>query len=200
MFFHPCRDVRQAAWDPCSYRWIIRSKWEIQLCVICIAMVGETMCFCMMGPSDVLYVEKRRGPRTDPWGTPVTSWLCFGYLPSPGHLKRPTSEIGLLKGFRRLNAPCNVTVPTWYLSTVLRALKSPPFEQLQSVDLRPLTLKTPLLLALPSVKRMGDLQALSVSPSCLEFGPNDSKIILKPRHGYIPKVFSTPFRAQMITL
>ncbi len=44
MFFHPCRDVRQAAWDPWSYRWIIWSKWEIQLCVISIAMEGEAMC------------------------------------------------------------------------------------------------------------------------------------------------------------
>ncbi len=80
------------------------------------------------------------------------------------------------------------------------ALKSPPFELLQSVDLRPLTRKTALLLALASLKRMGDLHALSVSPSCLKFGPNNSKIILKPRHGYIPKVLLTPFRAQVITL
>ncbi len=72
MFFHPCRDVRQAAWDPCSYRWIIWLKREIELCVIGVAMVGEAMC-----PSDVVYVEKRRGPRTDPWGTPVTSWCAL---------------------------------------------------------------------------------------------------------------------------
>ncbi len=71
---------------------------------------------------------------------------------------------------------------------------------LQSVDLRPLMLKTTQLQAIASVKRMGDLQALSVNPSCLEFGPNDSKIVLKPRHGYILKVLSTPFRAQVITL
>ncbi len=47
---------------------------------------------------------------------------------------------------------------------------------------------------------MGDLQALSVSPYCLELGPNYSKIVFKPRHGYIPKVLSTLFRAQVITL
>ncbi len=47
---------------------------------------------------------------------------------------------------------------------------------------------------------MGDQQALSVSPSCLKFGPNHSKIVLIPRHGYIPKVLSTPFRVQVITL
>ncbi|KAL0186170.1 hypothetical protein M9458_017840, partial [Cirrhinus mrigala] len=73
------------------------------------------------------------------------------------------------------------------------ALKGPPFEPLTSSDLQPLTFKAALLLALASVKRMGDLQALS-------FGPGDSKVILKPRHGYVPKVPSTPFWAQVITL
>lgn len=57
-----------------------------------------------------------------------------------------------------------------------------------------------LVLALASVKGLGDLQTLSVGISCLEFGPNDYKIILKPRQGYVPKVLSTSFRAQVITL
>ncbi|XP_016298788.1 SH3 domain-containing RING finger protein 3 [Sinocyclocheilus anshuiensis] len=67
------------------------------------------------------------------------------------------------------------SLPTWDLPTVLRALKGPPFEPLQSTNLRSLSLKTVLLLALALVKRIGDLQALSVSPACLEFRPNDSK-------------------------
>lgn len=108
--------------------------------------------------------------------------------------------VRFLRGARRLKPPRPLTVPTWDLHTVLGALKGPPFEPLRSADLRPLTLKTALLLALASVKRVGDLQALSVSPACLEFGPNDSKVILKPRHGYVPKVLSTPFRAQVISL
>ncbi len=41
---------------------------------------------------------------------------------------------------------------------------------------------------------------LSVSPTCLEIEPSDSNVILRPRHGYIPKVLSTPFRAQVISL
>ncbi len=61
----------------------------------------------------------------------------------------------------RLNPSRPVTVPTWDLPTVLRALKSPPFEPLQSVELRPLMLRIALLLALASVKHMGDLHALS---------------------------------------
>ncbi len=105
-----------------------------------------------------------------------SSLTCFYKWPISGQEKLSCS---FLKGSRRLNPPCPVTVPTWDLPTVLRALKSPPFEPLQSVDLRPLTVKTALLLALASVKRMGDLQVLSVSPSCLEFGPNDSKIVLR---------------------
>lgn len=31
----------------------------------------------------------------------------------------------------------------------------------------------------PSVKRVGDVQALSVSASCLEFWPNDCKVVFK---------------------
>ncbi len=34
----------------------------------------------------------------------------------------------------------------------------------------------------------------------MEFGPNDSKVVLKPRLGYVPKVLSTPFRVQVIAL
>lgn len=37
-----------------------------------------------------------------------------------------------LKGSRRLNLPSHLLVPTWDLSTVLRALRTPPFELLQS--------------------------------------------------------------------
>ncbi len=40
----------------------------------------------------------------------------------------------------------------------------------------------------------------SVSPFCFKFRPNNSKIVLKPRHGYIAKVLSNPFRSQVITL
>lgn len=44
------------------------------------------------------------------------------------------------------------------------------------------------------------LQALSVRTSCLEFGPNDCRVVLKLRHVYVPKVLFAMFRAQVITL
>lgn len=108
--------------------------------------------------------------------------------------------IKFLRGARRLNPPRPNTVPSWDLSTVLKALRGPPFEPLEQADLRALSFKTALLLALASVKRVGDLHAFSIDPSCLEFGPNDSKVILRPRAGYIPKVLTTPFRVQVVSL
>ncbi|KAL0161431.1 hypothetical protein M9458_045156, partial [Cirrhinus mrigala] len=75
-----------------------------------------------------------------------------------------------------------------------------PFELLQSVDINALSMKTALLTAITSVKRVGDLQALSVNGSCLEFGPADSHVVLRPWPGYVPKVPTTPFRDQVVTL
>ncbi|KAI2650799.1 hypothetical protein H4Q32_024835 [Labeo rohita] len=51
-----------------------------------------------------------------------------------------------------------------------------------------LTIKTALLLALTSLKWVGDLQALSVASSHLEFAPGMTKAFLYPRPGYVPKV------------
>ncbi len=67
-------------------------------------------------------------------------------------------------------------------------MKEEPFEPLQSVELKFLSLKTVLLTALASVKRVGDLQAFLVEDLCLEFGPADSHVVLRPRPGYVPKV------------
>ncbi len=57
-----------------------------------------------------------------------------------------------------------------------------------------------LLAALASDKKVGYLQAFSVDDSCLEFGPADSHVILRPRPGYVPKVPTTPFRVQVVNL
>ncbi len=64
-----------------------------------------------------------------------------------------------------MNSPRPHTVPPWDLPTVLKALKGPPFEPLQYMSQRALSIKTALLLALASVKRVGYLQALSINPA-----------------------------------
>ncbi len=108
--------------------------------------------------------------------------------------------IRFLRGARRLHPPRPPLVPSWDLSVVLNALQRAPFEPLQSVELKFLSLKTALLVALASIKRVGDLHAFSVDEACLEFGPAYSHVILRPRPGYVPKVPTTPFRDQVVNL
>ncbi len=108
--------------------------------------------------------------------------------------------IRFLRGARRLNPPRPHLVPSWDLPSVLSALRGAPFEPLQSVELKFLSLKTVLLSALATVKRVGDLQAFSVDDSCLEFGSADSHVVLRPRPGYVPKVPTMPFRDQVVNL
>ncbi len=108
--------------------------------------------------------------------------------------------VRFLRGARRLNPPRPPSIPSWDLSLVLRALQQGPFEPLQTVEPKFLSMKTLLLLALASIKRVGDLHAFQVDDSCLQFGPADSQIILRPRPGYVPKVPTTPFRDQVVSL
>lgn len=62
------------------------------------------------------------------------------------------------------------------MSIVLRALKEPPFELLQTAGLRDVSLKTTLLVALALVKHVGDLQALSVRLPALSLDPMTVKL------------------------
>ncbi len=41
----------------------------------------------MRGASDVVYVEKMRGPRSDPWGSPVTNLCALDTFPPQATLK-----------------------------------------------------------------------------------------------------------------
>ncbi len=108
--------------------------------------------------------------------------------------------VRFLRGARRLNPPRPPSLPSWDLALVLRALQIAPFEPLLSVELKFLSMKTLLLTASASIKRVGDLQAFSVDESCLEFGPADSSATLRPRPGYVTKVPTTHFRDQVVNL
>ncbi len=67
--------------------------------------------------------------------------------------------VRFLRGARRLNPPRPPSIPSLDLSLVLRALQQGPFEPLQTVEPKFLSMKTLLLLALASIKRVGDLHA-----------------------------------------
>ncbi len=106
--------------------------------------------------------------------------------------------VRFLKGARRMNPSRPPFVPSWDLSIILAGLQRGPFEPLDSVKLKFLSLKTALLTTLTSIKRVGDLQAFSVSEECLVFGPVYSHVVLRARPGYVPKVPTTPFRNQVV--
>ncbi len=108
--------------------------------------------------------------------------------------------VRFLKGARRMNPSRSPLVSSWNLSIVLAGLQRGHFEPLDSVELEFLLAKTALLTALTSIKRVGDLQAFSVSEECLVFGPVYSNVVLRPRPGYVPKVPTPPFRDQVVNL
>ncbi len=93
-----------------------------------------------------------------------------------------------LCGTLRLRPVARNRVPTWDLAIVLQGLSLAPVEPLEDVPAKFLTLKALFLLAISSLMRIGDLQALSVAPLCLEFAPGMVKAFLHPRPCYVPKV------------
>ena len=103
-----------------------------------------------------------------------------------------------LRGALRIRPPARSRVPSWDLAVVLEALCKPPFEPIEEISDRLLTLKTAFLLAISSLRRVGDLQALSVAPSYLDFAPGLAKAFLYPRAGYVPKVPSSAPRPVML--
>lgn len=99
-----------------------------------------------------------------------------------------------MKGARRIRPVSKQMVPLWDLPIVLEALSQHPFEPIEAVSLKYLSLKTALLLALVTAKRVSDLHALSVSPSCLQFAPGLTKVSFRPNPAFVPKVMESAYR------
>ncbi|XP_069609560.1 uncharacterized protein [Ranitomeya imitator] len=89
-------------------------------------------------------------------------------------------------------------VPQWDLNLVLKALTSPPFEPLHESTIKTLSLKTALLVALTSARRVSDLQVLSACLPHTQF--LEDRVILKTDPAYLPKVASKFHRSQEISL
>ncbi len=103
-----------------------------------------------------------------------------------------------LRGTLRLRPAACTRVPTRDLAIVLQGISLAPLEPLDEVPAKFLTLKALFLLAISSLKRIGNLQAMSVTPSCLEFAPGMVKAFLHPRPGYVPKVPTNVARYMML--
>ena len=105
-----------------------------------------------------------------------------------------------MQGVRRLHVPVRSLAPSWDLVTVLNALTKTPFEPLRDAELRVLSFKTALLVAIVSAKRVGNLAALSVHQSCLTFSPGNRSASLRPNPAFQPKVISAGFSSTVINL
>ena len=76
-------------------------------------------------------------------------------------------------------------VPSWDLALVLDSLTGAPFEPMGQVDMKFVSLKVALLLALVTTKRVSDLHALSVDADCTHF--SEGKVTIKPNPFFVPK-------------
>ncbi|KAL0151928.1 hypothetical protein M9458_052766 [Cirrhinus mrigala] len=104
-----------------------------------------------------------------------------------------------MKGARRSLPVIKRVIPEWDLSMVLEVLSRYPFEPLGDISLKLLSLKTALLLALASTKRVSDLHALSVHSSCMKFSISGDKVLLRPNPAFMPKCFPA-FACEVIQL
>jgi hypothetical protein len=104
-----------------------------------------------------------------------------------------------MKGARRSLPVIRRSVPEWDLSMVLEARSLYPFEPLGSISLKLLSLKTALLSAVASAKRVSELHALSVHPSCAKFSLSGDKVFLKPNLAFMPKCFPA-FTSEVLEL
>lgn len=102
-----------------------------------------------------------------------------------------------MKGARRLLPVSRPISPSWDLSVVLQALTEHPFEPLGGIEMKMLSLKTVLLLALTTAKRVSDIHALSVHSSCMRFSPDNLRVSLRPNPAFIPKVVGACSQAEL---
>lgn len=84
-----------------------------------------------------------------------------------------------MKGARRKLPTSRLLAPSWDLPTVLAALSCCRLEPLDQVGLKFLSLKTALLIALASAKRVGEIHALSVHQSCIQFSSDNMRVSMR---------------------
>ncbi len=192
------RDTLTEARAP-STRRLYASKWGVFVKWCGQAHIDPATCTV----SDVLSFLQHRldsGSCPSTLKVYVAAITAFRSPQSGQSFGKNTLVVSFLKGAKRLHPPRPPSVPPWDLEVVLKALSQPPFEPLTSKGLKELSLKTILVLALASAKRIGDLHAFSVSSDCICFRPGDCSVTLRPRMGYVPKSLSTPFKTQTVSL
>ncbi|XP_068128360.1 uncharacterized protein [Hyperolius riggenbachi] len=106
--------------------------------------------------------------------------------------------IRFFQALKRIRPLVQSRMPSWDLNTVLQALCNSPFEPLEEISDKCLTIKTAFLVAITSARRVCELQALSMrEPYCIISG---DRITLRLDTSFLPKVVSKFHRSQEIFL
>ena len=74
---------------------------------------------------------------------------------------------------------------SWDLDVVLAALAKPLFEPLESASLKHISTKVAFVVAITSMKRVGELHALSVCSECYRMDPGRRSISLRPNSSFL---------------
>ncbi|XP_069820445.1 uncharacterized protein [Dendropsophus ebraccatus] len=96
----------------------------------------------------------------------------------------------------RLNPPKKILVPQWDLNLVLAALTVTPFEPIDDISIKMLTIKMAFLLAITTARRVGEIQALSAHPPYTQI--LDDRVIMRTLPTFLPKVVSEFHKNQEI--
>ncbi|XP_051815406.1 uncharacterized protein LOC127537286 [Acanthochromis polyacanthus] len=174
-------------------KWRVFEKWcETKVIIPFQCSVPDVLCFLQ----DLLDGNKAFSTIKVYLAAISACHVGFGGAPIGQHplIKR------FMKGVRRLRPVRKHPVPSWDLPLVLEALTRLPFEPLECADLRVLSLKTVLLLSLTSARRIGELQALSVHASCLQFSSDFGKVTLRPNPAFVPKVSDSAYSCSTLEL
>ncbi|XP_058483844.1 uncharacterized protein LOC131459867 [Solea solea] len=174
-------------------KWRVFERWcEAKQIIPFQCSVPEVLCFLQ----DLMDGDKAFSTIKVYLAAVSACHVGFGGAPVGQHplIKR------FMRGARRLRPVRKPLVPSWDLPMVLEALSGLPFEPLEFADLKVLSLKTILLLALTSASRIGELHALSVHDSCMQFSADYGKVILRPNPAFVPKVSDSAYSCSTLEL
>ncbi|XP_078500130.1 uncharacterized protein LOC144755257 [Lissotriton helveticus] len=93
-----------------------------------------------------------------------------------------------LEGAKRIAPPKRLPAPAWNLNIVLTELMKAPFEPMHKATLQMLTLKTAFLVAITSLRRVSELQALTLQEPYIQI--HNDRVVMRTDPHFMPKVVS----------
>lgn len=91
-----------------------------------------------------------------------------------------------MEGLKRIIPPRVPPSPVWNLNIVLTRLMGPPFEPLLKCELQFLTWKVAFLVAITSLRRVSEIQAITIKEPFLQLHHNKVVLRTNPNVVWIP--------------